>query len=81
MEGDTRVWWARLNSLIVVTKGDHSCCLRGSRVSCCQVDTLQDYFILIRISVTPSDMGEACSLLSFRRSVVSPCSHETIGYV
>jgi hypothetical protein len=35
-------------------------------VSCCQVDTLQGYFILIRISMTPSDMGEACSLLSFR---------------
>jgi hypothetical protein len=45
-------------------KGGHSCCLRGSRVSCCQVDTLQGYIILIRISATPSDMGEACSLCS-----------------
>jgi hypothetical protein len=81
VENDTRVRWVRLNSLIVIIKGDHSCCLRGSRVSYCQVDTLQNYFILIQISTTPSDMGEACPLLSFRRSVVSPCSHETIGYV
>jgi hypothetical protein len=64
MEDDTRVWWARLNSLIVITKGGNSCCLRDSRVSCCQVDTLQGYIILIRISVTPSDMGEACSQCS-----------------
>jgi hypothetical protein len=75
----TRVWWARLNSLIVIARGGRSCYLSGSRVSCCQVDTLQGYFILIRISVTPSDMGEACSLLSFRRSAISPCSHETYG--
>jgi hypothetical protein len=27
-------------------------------------DTLQGYVILIRISVTPSDMGEVCSLCS-----------------
>jgi hypothetical protein len=33
-------------------------------VSCCQVDTLQCYIILIQISVAPSDMGEACSLCS-----------------
>jgi hypothetical protein len=33
----TRVWWARLDSLIVVVKRGHSCCLHGSRVSCCQV--------------------------------------------
>jgi hypothetical protein len=45
-------------------KGGHSCCIHGSRVSCCQVDTLQDYIILIQISVTPLDMGEACSLCS-----------------
>jgi hypothetical protein len=45
------------------------------------VGTLQGYFILIQISVAPSDMGDACSLLSFRRSDVSPCSHETYGYV
>jgi hypothetical protein len=64
VEDDTRVRWAQLNSLIVTVKGGHSCCLRGSRVLCCQVDTLQGYIILIRISATPSDMGEACSLCS-----------------
>jgi hypothetical protein len=65
------------STLIVIVKGGHSCYLRGSRLSCCQVRTLQGYFILIQISATPSDMGDACSLLSFRRSVISPCSHET----
>jgi hypothetical protein len=30
--------------------------------------------------VTPSDMGEDCSLLSFRRSDISLCSHESYGY-
>jgi hypothetical protein len=64
VEDGTRVRWARLNSLIVIAKGGHSCCLRGSRVSCCQVNTLQGYIILIRITVIPSDMGEACSLCS-----------------
>jgi hypothetical protein len=64
VEDDTRVRWARLNSLIVIVKGGHSCCLRGSRVSCCQVDTLHGHIILIRISVTPSNMVEACSLCS-----------------
>jgi hypothetical protein len=45
VEDDTRVWWTRLNYLIVIMKCGHSCCLRGSRVSCCQVDTLQgDYW-------------------------------------
>jgi hypothetical protein len=43
VEDDTRVRWAQLDSLIVITKGGHSCCLHGSRVSCCQVDTLQCY--------------------------------------
>jgi hypothetical protein len=62
VEDDTRVRWAQLNFLIVIMKGGHSCCLCGSRVLCCQVDTLQCYIILIRISATPSDMGEACSL-------------------
>jgi hypothetical protein len=33
-------------------------------VSCCLVDTLQGYIILIRISTAPLDMGEACSLCS-----------------
>jgi hypothetical protein len=64
VEDNTRVRWARLNSLIVIAKGGHSCCLRGSRVSCCQVDTLQGYIILIRICATLSDMVEACSLCS-----------------
>jgi hypothetical protein len=64
VEDGTRLWWSQLYSLIVITKGGHLCCLRGSRVSCCQVDTLQGYIILIRISMTPSDMGEACSLCS-----------------
>jgi hypothetical protein len=62
VEDGTRVRQARLNFFIVLTKGVHLCCLRGSCVSCCQVDTLQGYIILIRISTTPSDMGEACSL-------------------
>jgi hypothetical protein len=64
VEDDTRVQWARLNSLIVIAKGGHSCCFCGSCVSCCQVDTLQGYVILIRISATPSNMGEAFSLCS-----------------
>jgi hypothetical protein len=29
--------------------------------------------ILIRISTTPSDLGDACSLVSFRRSAISLC--------
>jgi hypothetical protein len=62
VEDNTRVWWVWLDSLIVIAKGGHSWCLRGSRVSCCQVDTLQGYIILIRISKTSSDMGEAFSL-------------------
>jgi hypothetical protein len=37
--------------------------------------------LLIQISATPSDMGEACSLLSFRRSDIHLCSHESFGYV
>jgi hypothetical protein len=54
----TRVRWAQLDSLIVIVNCGHSWRLCGLRVSCCQVR-------LIRISVTPSDMGDACSLLSF----------------
>jgi hypothetical protein len=64
VEDDTRVRWAQLKSLIVIAKGGHSYYLRGSCVSCCQVDTLQGYIILIRISTTQSDMGDACSLCS-----------------
>jgi hypothetical protein len=78
VEDSTRVRWAQLDFLIVIVKDGHSCCICGSRVSWCQVVTLQG-FILIRISATPSDLGDACSLLSFRRSAISPCSHETYG--
>jgi hypothetical protein len=46
--------------LIVIVKGGHSWCLR-SHVACCQVISLARC-ILIQISVTPSDMGEACLL-------------------
>jgi hypothetical protein len=61
VKDDTRVRWARLNSLIVIAKGRHSCYLRGSCVSRCQVISLVRR-LLIRISTTPSDMNEACSL-------------------
>jgi hypothetical protein len=64
VEDDTRVRWIRLNSLIVIVKSGIWCCLRVSRVSCCQVDTLQGYILLIQISATPMDIGEACSLCS-----------------
>jgi hypothetical protein len=37
--------------------------------------------ILIQISATPSDMGEACLLLSFCRNAIPLCSHESFGYV
>jgi hypothetical protein len=47
---------ARPDYLIVVTNFGHSWCLRGSRVSCCQVIFLARC-ILIRISMTPLDMG------------------------
>jgi hypothetical protein len=30
-------------------------------------------FYIDSISVTPLDIGDACSLLSFRRSAISPC--------
>jgi hypothetical protein len=36
--------------------------------------------ILIQISATPSDMGDACSLLSFRRSAISLCLYEIYDY-
>jgi hypothetical protein len=78
----TTLGWGRTrpDSLIVIVKGGHSWCLCGSRVSCCHVISLARR-LLIRISVTPSDMGEAYSLLSFYRSVISSCSHETYDYV
>jgi hypothetical protein len=59
----TTLGWGRTwpDSLIVIAKGGHLWCLRGSRVSCYQVISLARW-LLIRISVTPSDMGEAWSL-------------------
>jgi hypothetical protein len=75
----TRIWWARLDSLIVIVNCGHSYCLHGSCVSCCQVISLA-WWLLIRISTIPSDMSDACSLLSFRRSAISPCSYEIYGY-
>jgi hypothetical protein len=57
----TRVRWARLDSLIVKANGGHSWYLCNSRVSCCQVISLA-MWLLIQISATPSDMGDACSL-------------------
>jgi hypothetical protein len=67
----TRVRWTRLDSLIVMVNCGHLWCLRGSRVSWCQVISLVKC-ILIQISMTPSVMGDACSLLSFHRSANSP---------
>jgi hypothetical protein len=70
----------RPDSLTVIAKGGHSCCLCGSRVLCCQVISVARW-LLIRISATPSNMGEVCSLLSFRRSDISLCSYDIYGYV
>jgi hypothetical protein len=76
----TRVRWDWLDSLIVIVKRGHSCCLRGSHVSCCWI-IFHARWLLIWISVTPSDIGDACSLLSFRISAISLCSYEIYGYV
>jgi hypothetical protein len=54
---------SRPDSLIVIMKGGHLCCLHGSRVSCCQVNSAARC-IFIRISRTPSDMDGACSWYS-----------------
>jgi hypothetical protein len=59
----TRVWWARLDSLIVIVNYGHSWYMCEQHMSCCQVLSLARY-ILIRIFMTPSDMGDACSLCS-----------------
>jgi hypothetical protein len=48
----TRVWWARLNSLIVIVNSGHSWGLREPRVLCCQVISLARC-LLIQITVTP----------------------------
>jgi hypothetical protein len=67
LPGEVFVWKTALgrgrtrpDSLIVIVKGGHSCCLHGSHVSCYQVIFLARW-LLIQISVTPSDIGEACS--------------------
>jgi hypothetical protein len=59
----TALGWGRIrpDSLIVNANGGHSWYLCGSRVSCCQVIFLT-MWLLIRISMTPSGMGDACSL-------------------
>jgi hypothetical protein len=56
---------------------------RGACVAhvCHVVRLLPCKVISIQISVTPSDMGDACSLLSFCRSVISLCSYEIYVYV
>jgi hypothetical protein len=56
---------------------------RGACVAhvCHVVRLLPCKVILIHISMTPSDMGDAGSLLSFRRSDISLCSYEIYGYV
>jgi hypothetical protein len=51
----------RLDYLIVNANGGHSWYLCGSPMSCCQVIFLASW-LLIQISATPSDMGDACSL-------------------
>jgi hypothetical protein len=51
------------DSLIVIAKGGHSCCLRGSRVSCCQVI----FPCKVTIDLNLHDIlryGEACFLSS-----------------
>jgi hypothetical protein len=53
-----------VNSLIIVANCEHSWCLRGSRVSCCQVISLARCE-LTRVCVNLSDMGDTCLLLSF----------------
>jgi hypothetical protein len=51
--------------------------LDALRAHVCRVVRLLPYkIILFQISVTPSNMGDACSLLSFRRSVISLRSYE-----
>jgi hypothetical protein len=64
VEDSTRVWWARLDSLIVIVNYYHSWCPPGPRVPCCQVITLAR-FKLARVSAIPSDMRNTCPLKSF----------------
>jgi hypothetical protein len=67
------------DSLIVIVEGGHSWCPRGSRVSCCQVIFLARC-ILIQISMTPSYMGEACSLCSNVVMELHYCWYENYGW-
>jgi hypothetical protein len=60
----TRVRWARLDSLVILKNCCHSWCLRDSRVSCCQVITLQG-LKLAEVTAKPSDMGATYLLQSF----------------
>jgi hypothetical protein len=64
----TRVRWAWLDYLIVVVNCCHSWCLRGLRVSCCQVITLVR-LTLPWVFVIHSDMCNTCPLQSFRRII------------
>jgi hypothetical protein len=73
--------WGRTrpDSLIVIVKSGLSWRLHGSRVSCCQVISLTRC-ILIRISTTPLDMGEACSLCSNVVMELHYCWYENYGW-
>jgi hypothetical protein len=71
----TRVRWAHLNSLIAAVNYGHSWDLHEPRVSCCQIYSLARC-ILIRISMTPLDMGEACSLFSNVVMELHYCGYE-----
>jgi hypothetical protein len=64
------LWYSSQKVTTHVAFVAHVC--RVARLLPCKV-------ILIWISTTPSDMGDACSLLSFCRSDISPCSHEMYG--
>jgi hypothetical protein len=75
MEDGTRVRWTRLDSLIVNAKCGHSLYLCGCVM-------LSGYFpckVTIDSNLREtSDMGEAYSLLSFLKSAIPLCSHESL---
>jgi hypothetical protein len=52
VEDDTRVSWARLDSLIVVVNYCHFWCIRGPHVSYCQVISLARLYIDSNLRVT-----------------------------
>jgi hypothetical protein len=56
----TRVRWARLDSVIVIVNCCHSWCLRSYVCRVIRLFPLQGW-LLIQKSVTPSEMGDACS--------------------